>query len=154
MASGVDLRVGEEISEEVRVTSGVMQGNVLGPLLFLAYVNYIWINSESIIRLFRADCIIYGKILDSNDMENLQIDMNRVGEWALENEIINQTKSKAVSFTKDRVTELLNYLLHDIVIPEESSCKYLGIILHRDLSWADQVISGEKSIEVTSFYNV
>jgi hypothetical protein len=37
------------------------------------------------------------------------------------------------------VTELLNYSLRDIVIPEASSCKYLGIILHSDLSWADQV---------------
>jgi hypothetical protein len=35
--------------------------------------------------------------------------------------------------------ELLNYSLWDIVIPEASSCKYLGTILCSDLSWADQV---------------
>jgi hypothetical protein len=38
-----------------------------------------------------------------------------------------------------RVTEPLNYSLRDIVIPEASSCKYLGIILRSDLGWADQV---------------
>ena len=57
------FRIGGQISEEVRVTSGVPQGRVLGPLLFLAYVNDIWRNTVSIIRLFADDCVIYKKIL-------------------------------------------------------------------------------------------
>jgi hypothetical protein len=61
-------------------------------------------------------------------MENLQIDLNRLGEWAFENEMI----------MKARVAEQLNYLLWSIVIPEMSSCKHLGI-LGIDLSWADRV---------------
>ncbi|KDR24007.1 hypothetical protein L798_07949 [Zootermopsis nevadensis] len=52
---------------------------------------------------------------------------------------INPSKSKAVSFTRSRVKEPLNYSLRDQVIPEVSSCKYLGILLSSDLSWADQV---------------
>jgi hypothetical protein len=68
------------------------------------------------------------------------MDLNRLGEWAVENAmIINPAKSKAVCFTRAGVTEPLNYSLRDIVITEASSCKYLGIILRSDLSWADQV---------------
>jgi len=55
------VKVGGQLSEEVRVTSGVPQGSVLGPLLFLAYVNDIWRNTESNIRLFADDCVIYKK---------------------------------------------------------------------------------------------
>jgi len=56
------VRVGGQLSEEFRVTSGVPQRSVLGPLLFLAYVNDIWRNIESTIRLFTDDCVIYRKI--------------------------------------------------------------------------------------------
>jgi len=60
--------VGGQLSEEVRVTSGVPQGSVLGPLLFLAYVNDIWRNMESTIRLFADDCVIYRKTINNADM--------------------------------------------------------------------------------------
>ena len=68
-----------KISEEVRVTSGVPQGSVLGPLLFIAYVNDIWRYMESTVRLFADDCVIYRKIINNADMKKLQKDLDRLG---------------------------------------------------------------------------
>jgi len=134
------VKVGSQLSAEVRVTSGVKQGSVLGPLLFLAYVNDVWRNMESTIRLFADDCVIYRKIINNANMEKLQKDLDRLGEWAVENAMkINPSKCKAIRFTRARVKDPLNYSLMGTLIPEASSCKYLGIILRSVLSWADQV---------------
>jgi len=74
------------------------------------------------------------------DIGKLQKDMDRLGEWAVENALkINPRKSKAVCFTTARLKDPLDHSLANTLIPEVSSCKYLGIILSNDLSWADQV---------------
>ena len=97
------------------------QGSVLGPPLPLAYVNDIWRKTESKIRLFAGDCIIYRKIMANSDIDNLQTQLNRLGEWAVENEMkINPGKSKAVSFTKARVKERIRYNFGNQLIPEAS----------------------------------
>jgi len=57
------VSVGGHLSEEVRATSVVQQGSLLGPLLFLAYVNDISRNTESTIKLFADDCVIYRNVL-------------------------------------------------------------------------------------------
>jgi len=68
---------------------------------------------------------------------------------------INPNKSKALSFTRARVKDPLNYSLGDQKIPEVSCCKYLGIIIRSDLSWADEVkLHGSKSLEGTTFRTV
>jgi len=106
------VRVGTHYSEEGRVVSGVPQESVLGPLLFLAYVNDISRNIESKIRLFADDCIVYRKILNPKDVEILQADLNRLWEWADENEMkINPNKSQALSFTRAWAKVQLNYSL-------------------------------------------
>jgi len=104
------VRVGGQLSAEIRVMSGVLQGSVLSPLMFLAYVNDIWRNMESTIRLFADECVIIRKIINNADMEKLQKDLDRLGEWAVENAMkINPSKSKAIHFMRARVKDPLNY---------------------------------------------
>jgi hypothetical protein len=52
---------------------------------------------------------------------------------------IYPSKSKTVRFTRARVNNPLNYSLIGTLISEANSCKYLGLILRSELSWADQV---------------
>ena len=73
------VRVGGKLSKEVKVTSGVPQGSVLGPLLFLVYVNDIWRNTDSSIRLYADDCTINRKITNKNHLEKLQKDLDTWG---------------------------------------------------------------------------
>ena len=73
------------------------------------------------IRLFADDCTIYRKILNIKDVEKLQTDLVKLGDWAEENEMkINPNKSKALSFTRARVKDPLNYSLGEQKIPEAS----------------------------------
>ena len=84
MGKGISVRtfagrVDGLLSEEVRVTSGVPQGSVLGPLLFLVYVNDIWRNIEYNKRLFADDGIIYEiyrKLKDNSHIDKLRTDLN------------------------------------------------------------------------------
>jgi len=95
------VRVDRQLSEEIRILSGVTQGSVLGLLLFPVYVDDIWKNVATNIRQIEDDCIIYRKIRDSSDIDNLQTYLNRLEELTAENEIkINRGKSKAVCFKK------------------------------------------------------
>jgi len=79
------VRIRGQLSEEGRVASDVPRGTVLGPLLFLAYVNDIWRNIVSTTRLFADDCVIYKKIINNEGLEKLQKNLDSLGEWAAEN---------------------------------------------------------------------
>jgi hypothetical protein len=70
-------------------------------------------------------CVIYRKIVNNSNAEKLQIDLGRLRERAVENwKKINSGKSKAVSFMRAQVKDLLNYSLLDQEIPEAGSFKY------------------------------
>jgi len=108
------VRVGGQISKEVKVTSGVPQGSVLSPLLFLVYVTDIWRNIASNIRRFAGVCIVYTKITNKNDAESCRMVWKPWGEWAVENEMkINPGKSRAIRFTRAWVKNPLGYSFGD-----------------------------------------
>jgi hypothetical protein len=61
--------------------SGVPQGSVLGPGLFLYYINDLQSRLTSIVRLFADDTIAYLTISNNNDAETLQNDLDKLGHW-------------------------------------------------------------------------
>ena len=64
-------------SKPVSVLSGVPQGTVLGPLMFLLYINDITDKVSSTLRLFADDCLLYQKIQSSHDSILLQKDLTK-----------------------------------------------------------------------------
>ena len=64
------------------VLSGVLQGAILGSLLFSLHINDISTDTDSEIRLFADDCVCYHEIRDTEDSLKLQKDTDRLGCWA------------------------------------------------------------------------
>ena len=74
-----------ESSEEADVTSGVPQGTVLGPILFLIHINDLPKAVSSSVRLFADDCLLYRRIRTRDDHTRLQKDLESLEKWAKEN---------------------------------------------------------------------
>ena len=69
-------------SDSEPVVSGVPQGTVLGPVLFLLYINDLPdVAVHSTARLFADDCIVYRPIRNNDDTILLQNDLNKIAEW-------------------------------------------------------------------------
>jgi len=66
----------------VTVTSGVPQGTVLAPLLFLCFVNDIPLNVTSTIILYADDVLLYRKINTIDNCIALQNDINKLIKWS------------------------------------------------------------------------
>jgi len=71
-----------EQSEEVTVDSGVPQGTVLGPLLFLCHINDLPDAVKSSVRLFADDCLLFRTIKSAKDHQLLQEDLKSLETWA------------------------------------------------------------------------
>ena len=136
--------VGGENSSWGLVKAGVPQGSVLGPLLFLIYINDITEVVESEVRLFADDTILYVFVDNPVTSANsLNQDLVRIKQWA-DQWIIKFSPPKTESMT---ISKKRNKLLHpplffgDTQIKEVSSHKHLGINLSNDLSWNSHLTS-------------
>ena len=63
--------------------SGVPQGTVLGPILFVIYINDISANITSTVKIYADDTQINRKIMEPDkDIPALQLDLNKLSDWA------------------------------------------------------------------------
>ena len=128
--------VGGEHSTWTKVVSGVPQGTVLGPLLFLIYINDLPDNIHSAVRLFADDCVLYREIKNEFDSHELQKDLNRLAQWEHDWQMhFNTQKCFDMRITHARHVKHYNYTLGDSTLQETDSHPYLGVCITKDLTW-------------------
>ena len=76
------VAVNGNLSSWAPVDSGVPQGSVLGPLLFICYVNDMPEVVHSALRMFADDTKIFRQVDSEEDKENLQSDLKTLKDWA------------------------------------------------------------------------
>ena len=118
------------------VVSGVPQGTVLGPLLFLLYINDIDQDIQSTVRLFADDCILYREINNASDAQILQDDINKFQAWASAWQMkFNSSKCHIMSITRKRNKFVAKYNLGESQLSRVDSYPYLGVVISSDLRW-------------------
>ena len=134
------VSVNGALSDITDVTSGVPQGSVLGPVLFLLYINDINGNIKSSIRLFADDSIIYRKISSKTDHEILQTDLSQLQTWSDKWQMeCNVYKCVHLPITNKTKPSTHKYSLSGQPLSTVSSHSYLGVKLDSKLTWTNHV---------------
>ena len=125
-----------ECSSEVPVTSGMPQGSVLGPLLFLLYINDLPENIQSQIRLFADDNVFYLTVRNQNDSGILQNDLNTLQEWERTWDM-KFYPSRCQVLQTGRARQLIHsqYTFHGEILESVDSARYLWVSISKDLTW-------------------
>ena len=129
-------------SEWKDISAGVPQGSVLGPLLFLVYINDLVENVRCDIKLFADDTSLFSAVHDeSKTAEELDRDLERVRLWAWQWKMkFNTEKTEEVIFSAKRVKPFhppLSFGNDDVV--RKSEHKHLGMILDSKLDFQSHI---------------
>ena len=132
------------ISQATPVISGVPQGSVLGPLLFLLYIDslsYLQLSHGTKMVLYADDVLIYRCIHYLHDYNILQNDVNQIFSWSLTNCLeFNPTKCKQMVFSRKQISiPYLPLQLGDNILERVYTYKYLGVQFTSNLSWSDHI---------------
>lgn len=125
-------------SEAAPVLSGVPQGTVLGPLLFLLYINDLpqYVSRDTSVRLFADDSALYRKIKSPEDHTILQQDILSLQQWETDWSMnFHPEKCQLIQITTKRKPSNFIYTIHNVIIGKIEDAKYLGININNKLSW-------------------
>jgi hypothetical protein len=127
-------------SDWAKVQSGVPQGSVLGPLLFLIYINDITKEISCNIRLFADDCILYKEIKNQEDSILLQRDLDKLVKWSEQWQMrFNVKKCSIMQISNKRNKTGYNYTMNNTILQHVTSHPYLGVEIQDDLRWDDHI---------------
>ena len=129
-------------SDWTQVTSGVLQGSVLGPVLFLIYINDLeaGISNSSRVLKFADDTKLYRKVDSSNDQTLLQRDLDSLCRWAGDWQMsFNVSKCKLMHVGKRN--QSFGYVMEGQSLEKSSTEKDLSVFLSCDLKSASHCIN-------------
>ena len=123
-----------ETSSYQNIKAGVPQGSVLGPLLFLIYINDIVNDIESVVKLFADDTSMYLRLDDPIRRTTvLNSDITKILTWSQKWKVdFNPAKTELMTISNKRQPETLPLLFGNEVLSETSNHKHLGVILLDD----------------------
>ena len=136
------VKIGDTLSQTDTIKCGVLQGSILGPLLFLIYINDI-VNCSNILQFtqFADDtCIFYSAKPDPSIENTLNNELKKVSKWPTTNKLsLNVDKSSYLNFSPNNREIKLNLCINKEVLKEKEHAKYLGILIDKNLSWKPQI---------------
>ena len=123
-------------SSKLSVDSGVPQGTVLGPTLFLLFINDLHEHVSCSVRLFADDCLLYRITNNANDSNELQKDLSNLEKWEMDWQMkFNPEKCYVINISKKTKPNVFKYKLHDHILETVEDSKYLGVSICNDLDW-------------------
>ena len=127
-------------SNSISVTSGVPQGTVLGPLMFLLYINDIISNINSPLRKFADDCLLYRIINTSEDIIILQKYLDQIASWVSTWQLrLNINKCALIHCSRSHSPIIYHYTLNNCILKQTDSHPYLGVMLDKTMSWSQHI---------------
>ena len=124
-----------------KLKAGVPQGSVLGPLLFLIYINDIVNVVQNNIRLFADDTALFITVDNPEEAaQSMNNDLNKIQEWADKWLVsFNAQKTKAITVSNRNTIDHPPLYFNNILIEEVQNHKHLGIIINKNLNWHNHV---------------
>ena len=121
------------------VLSGVPQGSILGPLLFLVYINDLpEIVPSSQVFLFADDTKLLQTLTSEGNCTHLQSDLLEVSNWCKRwNLSMNNSKCKVMRFNQPVLEETNRYVIDGTLIDFTDNYKDLGILVSSTLDWSN-----------------